>query len=649
MVGVNGNVIIGDGYGNVDAFQITPSGTQSVLASGGGGNSSAAAMDAYGNVYIAYEYNGNVYKIPYDAVTGTYAGFTTAPSTNCAGGILDTAACVFAPNVQALSGIDGLAFDGQGNFIIATDTNGSTKNSIYVCSAACQAETDGHGTNAPAKLYTDSNNIGAIAADPWGNLYFADGSTSTGDVTNLNEIKFTAGSYAAPIVVESYTTAANNNGVSGITVGADGTVYFATNNDGIFGIPNSSSGLNLSGIFLVSNAAGGKAIAVDAHGNFVFVPYSNTLGEDVISILPTGSFQLAATAVGGTPATTTATVVDSGGSCTPSLTYAPTHFGVASSEYSASLTTGSSCSAALGTSNGTFSPAVSMTGSVTSATISFVPSAAGARNATLTITDAANNAVGAIALSGIGQGAIANLDPGAVAASLTTGLSGPASAVADPAGDLFVADAAAGKVVELPVGQTTLTTIGTGFTSPSALAFDANGNLFVADNGIPAIFEIPNVGTTKAFVAGTQSTLIGATMPIGGAVLKNPIGLAVGPRGTLYIADSTNARVVAINPQTGLGGVTGATSASGLVSPQGLAVDAASNLYVADPGAAKIFIFSNAGVESTIASVTGVTEPVGVAVDASGSAAHRRRGDGQYRSRSQPQRRSACGFQRHRH
>ena len=100
VVGPDGNVIIGDGYsGAVDAFEITPSGTQTVLASGGGGNSTAAAVDVYGNAYIAFGYSGTIYKLPF--VAGAYVGYTVAPTAKCStsGGAInttDTTPCVFA-------------------------------------------------------------------------------------------------------------------------------------------------------------------------------------------------------------------------------------------------------------------------------------------------------------------------------------------------------------------------------------------------------------------------------------------------------------------------------------------------------------------------------------------------------------------------
>ncbi len=235
----------------------------------------------------------------------------------------------------------------------------------------------------------------------------------------------------------------------------------------------------------------------------------------------------------------------------------------------------------------------------------------------MTITDSANSASGTAALTGVGQGPTGNVDPG-VSTAFSTGFTSPASVVADPAGDVFIADSGAGAVYEIASGSSTLTPIGAGFTTPNGLAFDANGNLFVADNGVPDVVEIPNTGTTGAFAAGTQSTVVGSTTLFGGTALADATALAVGPNGTLYISDAANKRVVFWNPIVGQSGVTLATAANGVKAPAGLAVDSSSNLYVADSTLNEVLIFSPAGAISTIAPPN-VTEAVGVAVDPSGS------------------------------
>ncbi len=219
-VGPNGDVIVGDGYGGCAAcgvFLITPAGVQSVIANFG--NSNAAGTDQYGNAYIARDYGPSIIKLPYNAATGTYTGFTTLPTANCLGGTQDTAACVFAPGTQALfagenGGFSSLFFDGQGNFFFSTDNNpANNPDTIYECSAQCQAETDGNGTYPPVVVFADkSGGLGSVAIDPWGNLFFSDGAdngANTGKVSYLEELPFSGGHYAAsPTVMTSYTTTA---------------------------------------------------------------------------------------------------------------------------------------------------------------------------------------------------------------------------------------------------------------------------------------------------------------------------------------------------------------------------------------------------------------------------------------------------------
>ena len=618
VIGVNGDVLVGDGYSS-NFLQITPSGTDTILASGVG--ASNAALDSYGNLYFGGNYNANVYKVPYNATTGQYVGWTTTPTTNCLGGNNDTAPCIFAPAVSAFlgtlggQGYAGVAFDGQGNFFFETNTlPTTTPNTIFECNLACIASSSA----TPKLIYSDANPVGAFELDPWGNIFFIDGNNSKGKATVLNEIPLSSGTYAAsPTVIESYTNEAGyGNGISGLAISGTGTLYIAVNGDGLFAIPNTQSGgPNPSRIYQLSTQ-GGKGVAVDSKGNLYGIPYN---GGDVVSFIPVGKAALGASATGTAATAVSATIFDSAASCTtpPTLAASVTEFGVSTSEFTAAADT--TCSTTFGGGNGTFAsgPLTAAAFASFPVTVNFTPTAVGERNATLTITDAANSASGTASLTGVGQGAAGNVDPG-VSTAFSTGLTSPASVVADPAGDVFVADSGAGNVYEIAFGSSTLTPVGSGLTSPAALAFDVNGNLFVADDGVPDVVEIPNTGTTGAFAAGTQSTVVSSTTLFGGTALASATGLAVGPNGTLYISDTANKRVVYWNPIIGQSGVTLATAANGIKAPAGLAVDSSSNLYVADSTLDQVLIFSAAGTISTI-TPPNVTEAVGVAVDASGS------------------------------
>ncbi len=633
-VGPNGDVIVGDGYG-LGWLQITPSGTESVLATFASGNEqpgAASTTDIYGNVYVAsaavWSSAAYVFKLPYNASTGTYTGFTssTIPTTNCAGGTQDTAACIFASAVPGAltkgysAGFADIAFDAQGNFYFSTDTQSenNSPNTIYECLAS-----DLPACSSPILVYADSNPMGAMAIDPWGNLFFIDGAGASTGASYLKEIPVGGWSSSTPATtpttLETVTTTAGYNGLAGLTIAGNGTIYFS-DSDGILAIPNTSTGPVTSAVYVVSTP-GGKGLALDAKGNLYLLDSNNN-----VDFIPLNHFSLGSVATGTAATAVNATIFDSSASCSPTETVAVTQSGVTSTEFTA--TAGSTCSTGFTPSNGTFSsgPLSAAAFSSYSLTLNFTPSAVGTRTATLTITDSANHGLGTVALNGVGQGAEGNVDPG-VFTSYTTGLSGPESVAADAAGDVFVADPSAGKVLEFPSGSTSSTTptqIGSGFTHPVALAFDANGDLFVADNAGPQVVEISNTGTTGAFVAGGQQTIISSSFKFAGVGLSLPTAIAVGPNGTLYISDSGNSRVVAYNLATGQGGVTLAqstieqlSSPTGLQDPQGLAVDSSGNLYIADSAQNLVFIVWSSGVVTTVAppSVTSVT---GVAVDAAG-------------------------------
>ncbi len=618
VIGVNGNVLVGDGYTS-NFLQITPAGVDTTLASGVG--ASNAALDSYGNLYFGGNYNANVYKVPYNSATGQYVGWTTTPTTNCLGGNNDTAPCIFAPAVSTFlgtlggQGYAGVAFDGQGNFFFETNTlPTTTPNSIFECNLACIASSSA----TPKLIYSDANPVGAFELDPWGNIFFVDGNNSKTKATNLNELPLSAGSYAAsPTVIESYTNEAGyGNGISGLAISGTGTLYIAINGDGLFAIPNSQSGGPAPSLIYQVSTQGGKGVAIDSKGNLYGIPYN---GGDVVSFIPVGKAALGASPTGTAATAVSATIFDSAASCTtpPTLAASVTEFGVPTSEFTAAA--GTTCSTTFGGGNGVFAsgPLTAAAFASFPVTVGFTPTAVGERSAALSIADAANSASGTAALSGVGNGPTGNVDPG-VATAYTTGLTDPTDVVADPAGDVFVADPGAGTVSEFPAGTTTPVAVGSGFVNPDGLAFDANGDLFIADDGFPEVVEIPNTGAAGAFVAGTQKTVISSSTIFGGTALANATALAVGPNGTLYISDNGNKRVVFWNPIVGQSGVTPATAANGLKSSWGIAVDSSSNLYVADATMNDVLAFWSAGGITTI-TAPNVTQAVAVAVDASGS------------------------------
>ncbi|AWI07866.1 hypothetical protein CKA38_00080 [Ereboglobus luteus] len=122
------------------------------------------------------------------------------------------------------------------------------------------------------------------------------------------------------------------------------------------------------------------------------------------------------------------------------------------------------------------------------------------------------------------------------------------------------------------------------FNSPGALVAHPNGNLYIADtlnNAIRAIDPRGNVSTI---------TPIGSTF-------SQPAALAVGGGGALIIADTGNNAILSLNLSTRQ--VT--TLTSGIAQPGGLACDTAGNLYIASTQRHVVFKLAAGASTATIA------------------------------------------------
>lgn len=201
--------------------------------------------------------------------------------------------------------------------------------------------------------------------------------------------------------------------------------------------------------------------------------------------------------------------------------------------------------------------------------------------------------IGLAALAGcttLAQGpGVPGASPGAMPSPVTS-----ASPTAYPS-----ATAASGPAVLKGIYSSVSTFAGTGtpgsndgaassatFNSPHGIAIDESGNLYVADTGNNRLRRISN-GT----VTTLASTGAWATNPASPAQFQAPRGVAVDSTGNVYVAESSQIRV--LTPQglavfagtTTPGHTDGATSSAQFNLPAGLAFDASGSLLIADSNA----------------------------------------------------------------
>ena len=145
----------------------------------------------------------------------------------------------------------------------------------------------------------------------------------------------------------------------------------------------------------------------------------------------------------------------------------------------------------------------------------------------------------------------------------------------------------------------------TSLSAPQGIAVNpSDGTLYVADSGNNRVLRYPRPVNQSGrispdVVIGQTDFTSSLSAAVSATSLNGPSGLAIGPNGDLFVADSGNNRVLEFPSGAGSGaaavrvfGQPGMTtsvrqtqaSAQTLASPLGIAVDQASNLYVADAG-----------------------------------------------------------------
>jgi len=168
---------------------------------------------------------------------------------------------------------------------------------------------------------------------------------------------------------------------------------------------------------------------------------------------------------------------------------------------------------------------------------------------------------------------------------------------------------------------------GFNFDAPRDIAFAPDGTFYVADSRNHRILHFDqDGGYLNAFGTFGASDYATQTLAPEG-YFNEPWGLAVGPDGSVYVADTWNNRIQKFTAEgefvTMWGEFGAAETRYHFWGPRGVAVDQQGRVFVTDTGNKRVVIFDSNGVDLAVFGGAGLgvgqfDEPVGIEVDDTG-------------------------------
>ncbi len=616
-------------------------------------------VDAAGHAYVADTFNHVIRRVSPSGVVTTLAG--TAGTRGTADGA--GAAARFALP-------QGITADAVGTLHVADTDNHAirkvTPAGVVTTLAGLPPERGSTDATAVAARFSGPS---GVAIDAAGTVYVADGGNHTIRRVTADGVATTlAGLAGASGSADGTGAAARFFLPSGVAVGGDGTLYVAdTANCTIRRVTPAGVVSTLAGSAAACGFADGtgsaarfanpEGVAVDGAGT-VYV--ADTYNHAVRRITPAGVVTTLA-GLAGSPGS-----ADGTGSAARFAYPDGVAVDGAGSVYVADTENHTIRHITAGGVVTTLAGSAGLSGSTdwygSGARFHFPQDVAVDRTGTVYVADTANATIRRIAIFSTlaSVSTVAGL-AGQVGSANGTGQSArfhyPAALAVDPGGTVVVADALDHNVrrAGMPVRPLAMSTTagssgvagnadGTGaaarFSGPIGLAAaydDGSTPVYVADTSNHTIREVDpvtGVVTTLAGQAGASGSADGAGAA---ARFNQPFGLAYS-FGTLYVADTFNHTIRAVNTATGAvttlagqaglpGSADGTGSAARFTYPVAVAADSEGDLFVADWGNHTIRRVTPAGVVTTFAGLAGQSgsadgtgasarflEPYGVAV-----------------------------------
>ncbi|MHB8654477.1 MAG: NHL domain-containing protein [Terriglobia bacterium] len=597
----------------------------------------AVAVDSVGNLYIASPVQNRVFRV--DHGTGVLTVFAGNGTPGYSGdGSLAVNAALRSPQAVALDSTRNYLYiaDSQNNVVRKVDLNVSPPTITTVAGSGISGFSDGIAAQAQfARPF-------GLAVDGTGNIYVADI-----DNNRVREVN-----------TSGMVTTVAGNGAAGFS-GDGGSATVASLNQPM------SVALDNSGNLYISDSGNHRVRMVGTNFFITTVAGNGTSGSNTSGVPATSvglSGRLGVVAVGATPATFFIADADDG--LVRKVDGATQNITTVAGNGCFGFSLGSSCSFNIANGDGTAAGTASLNGPIGVALDGsgnvFIADTGNNRirvvNEQLSQITVASVTIqpGNIAtVAGNGLTYSGDNSPAVIAS-----LNSPQGVAVDGSGNTFIADTDDNLIRKVDLAGTITTVAGNGcfgyaigdppkcditsdptagdsvlavnasLAGPVNVATDSSGNLYIADSSNQRI-RVVNTTAMPITVAGVAippgdiATVAGngcpgfamSGSPCGNnpsagdgasatsASLNFPSSIAVDRSSrNIYISDTKNNRVRAVNAQTGVID----TVSADLNSPAGIAFDSQGNLYIADQGNHRIQKVTASGSISTVAGTTGM-------------------------------------------